>query len=407
MHINIHEILVGSTSNGFQWSTFLTSIFGVVVGGLITLYTSMRTTQKNYENNFELLKKQEEMETKATIKAIIAELQALKQIFYVEFIPKILNSKEKYLNYSYPLGTDYFTVFNANTPKIGKITNDELRECIINLYITAKFFLDCIATNNSALKFYENCSDKVNISTQSTTLLDMLNSSSSTGKSKSAADSYIDVLIQNNNLRYQQKMKEVLGYDTSSSSKDAQYEKVASSASNLNSVISSLSNESLWNEDSSDYSKDKVYDTVNNFVSAYNTLITNINTVGSTIENTNKTKLDKLVTDNKEALAAVGITVDDNGKLSVDTDKLKSADMSELKKMLGSESELMKGIKEQSGSVNNIVSEALSIQKSLSGLYNSSSSSVDVSDLLYGTSYDSKGLYKVNIFEVSVGNRAA
>ena len=233
--------------------------------------------------------------------------------------------------------------------------------------------------------------DKVNISTQSTTLLDMLNSSSSTGKSKSAADSYIDVLIQNNNLRYQQKMKEVLGYDTSSSSKDAQYEKVASSASNLNSVISSLSNESLWNEDSSDYSKDKVYDTVNNFVSAYNTLITNINTVGSTIENTYKTKLDKLVTDNKEALAAVGITVDDNGKLSVDTDKLKSADMSELKKMLGSESELMKGIKEQSGSVNNIVSEALSIQKSLSGLYNSSSSSVDVSDLLYGTSYDSKG----------------
>ena len=181
-------------------------------------------------------------------------------------------------------------------------------------------------------------------------------------------------------------MKEVLGYDTSSSSKDAQYEKVASSASNLNSVISSLSNESLWNEDSSDYSKDKVYDTVNNFVSAYNTLITNINTVGSTIENTYKTKLDKLVTDNKEALAAV-----DNGKLSVDTDKLKSADMSELKKMLGSESELMKGIKEQSGSVNNIVSEALSIQKSLSGLYNSSSSSVDVSDLLYGTSYDSKG----------------
>ena len=92
-----------------------------------------------------------------------------------------------------------------------------------------------------------------------------------------------------------------------------------------------------------------------------------------------------------QALAAVGITVDDNGKLSVDTDKLKSADMSELKKMLGSESELMKGIKEQSGSVNNIVSEALSIQKSLSGLYNSSSSSVDVSDLLYGTSYDSKG----------------
>ena len=164
MHINIHEILVGTTSNSIQWSTILPSMFGVVVGGLITLFTSRYTVQKNYENNFELLKKQEELETKATIKAIIAELQALKQIFYFEFMPKILNSKEEYLSYSYPLGTDYFSVFNANTSKIGKITNDELRECIINTYITAKFFLDCLATNNTALEFYEKCLNKVYIS---------------------------------------------------------------------------------------------------------------------------------------------------------------------------------------------------------------------------------------------------
>ena len=164
MNINIHEFLVGATANGFQWSTILSSMFGAVVGGLITSFTSIYTVQKNYENNFELLKKQEEIETKATIKAIIAELQALKQIFYVEFMPKILNSKEEYLSYSYPLGTDYFSVFNANTSKIGKITNDELRECVINIYITAKFFLDCIATNNTALEFYEKCLNKVYIS---------------------------------------------------------------------------------------------------------------------------------------------------------------------------------------------------------------------------------------------------
>ena len=91
------------------------------------------------------------------------ELQSQKNVKF-EFMPKILNSKEEYLSYSYPLGTDYFSVFNANTSKIGKITNDELRECVINIYITAKFFLDCIATNNSALKFYEKCSDKVYIS---------------------------------------------------------------------------------------------------------------------------------------------------------------------------------------------------------------------------------------------------
>lgn len=156
MHINIHEILVGATANGFQWSTFLTSIFGVVVGGLITLFTSIYTVQKNYENNFELLKTKEEMEIKATLKAIITELRGLRQIFEFEFIPKILTD-EKYLWFSYPLGTDYFTIFNANTSKIGKINNDELRECIINLYITAKFFLDSISTNNELLEYYEKC----------------------------------------------------------------------------------------------------------------------------------------------------------------------------------------------------------------------------------------------------------
>lgn len=156
MHINIHEFLVGATANGFQWSTILSSMFGAVVGGLITSFTSIYTVQKNYENNFELLKKQEEMEIKATLKAIITELRGLRQIFEFEFIPKILTD-EKYLWFSYPLGTDYFTIFNANTSKIGKINNDELRECIINLYITAKFFLDSISTNNELLEYYEKC----------------------------------------------------------------------------------------------------------------------------------------------------------------------------------------------------------------------------------------------------------
>ena len=50
----------------------------------------------------------------------------------------------------------------------------------------------------------------MNITNQTSTLLDMLNSSSSSSKT-SKSDSYVDILIQNNNLRYQQRMKEVLG----------------------------------------------------------------------------------------------------------------------------------------------------------------------------------------------------
>ena len=87
----------------------------------------------------------------------------------------------------------------------------------------------------------------------------------------------------------------------------------------------------------------------------------------------------------------IGITVESDGKLKIDSDKLKQADISEVKKIFGSDSEFIKGVKEQSEEVNNIVSQALSIQKSLSSLYNSSSSSVDVTELLYGSSYDSIG----------------
>ena len=64
------------------------------------------------------------------------------------------------MNYEYSVGTDYFSVFNSNTSNIGKIKNGELRTCIINLYVTAKFFLDSIVTNNNILSDYEKYYDE-------------------------------------------------------------------------------------------------------------------------------------------------------------------------------------------------------------------------------------------------------
>ena len=168
-------------------------------------------------------------------------------------------------------------------------------------------------------------------------------------------------------------------------------QKTAGAAANLNKAIEALSDTSIWNTDSKDYSSDSTYDAIANFVSSYNTLLSKTDSVGSTIKNTYGTKLNDLTDKNKEALEAIGITVESDGRLKIDSDKLKQADISEVKKIFGSDSEFIKGVKEQSEEVNNIVSQALSIQKSLSSLYNSSSSSVDVSELLYGSSYDSIG----------------
>ena len=151
MHININEITFGLANNAFELKDVLPSLIGTVIGGLISAATSFLVAQKTHSNNFVILQEKEEMETKATIKAIISELKALREVFENEFLPKLENSKE-YLGYSYPLGADYFTIFNSNTSKIGKIKNDELRECIVKLYMTAKVFLDCIRTNNEVLE---------------------------------------------------------------------------------------------------------------------------------------------------------------------------------------------------------------------------------------------------------------
>lgn len=154
MCINFHNITAS------PWFPCLTSLIGTFVGGLIALISTWIITSRTHKHNFEMLEKRQDMEAEAITNALITELYALKAIFEHEFMPKICN-EETYLNYEYPLGTDYFSIFNSNTSNIGKIKNDELRTCIINLYVTAKFFLDSIVTNNNALADYEKYYDEI------------------------------------------------------------------------------------------------------------------------------------------------------------------------------------------------------------------------------------------------------
>ncbi len=154
MCLNYHNIANSA------WFPFITSLLGTIVGGLISLISTWIITSRTHKHNFEILEKRQDMEAEAIINALITELYSLKDIFEHEFMPKICND-EAYLNYEYPLGTDYFSIFNSNTSNIGKIKNNELRTCIINLYVTAKFFLDSLVTNNKALSDYEKYYEEV------------------------------------------------------------------------------------------------------------------------------------------------------------------------------------------------------------------------------------------------------
>lgn len=147
------------------------TFMGVLIGGLIGYFSSNK-----------LINKKIEIESKATLRAILAEIRTLKTIFHSEFTPKINNNEEIYW-YKIPLKTDYFPIYHSNTNQIGKIKNTELQQLIIQIYTLMKFFLDCLETNNNILDEYiqnVNCS---NISTldmvlkgDTKTALDILNS---------------------------------------------------------------------------------------------------------------------------------------------------------------------------------------------------------------------------------------
>lgn len=96
----------------------------------------------------------EHIETQSCIKAIETELKCLYHICKSTF-DKELKKETNFLSLKYPLNTDYFTIYHHNSDKIGKIPNDKKRELIISTYQQAKFFLDCLKTNNEAINFYE------------------------------------------------------------------------------------------------------------------------------------------------------------------------------------------------------------------------------------------------------------
>lgn len=120
-------------------------LLGCVISGIFAALITVRMQVWLYY-------KKDDDETKALIKALKTEIENLEIIFQMEFYPKIFNNEDNILWYSYPLNTDYFPIFHANCSKIGKIKNDDLRSTIISIYTMAKFFMDCLRTNNMCLE---------------------------------------------------------------------------------------------------------------------------------------------------------------------------------------------------------------------------------------------------------------
>ena len=104
--------------------------------------------------------------------------------------------------------------------------------------------------------------------------------------------------------------------------------KMAASASTLYKSLEKLSNTTIDNDH-----KDSAYDALFAFIKDYNALLKDAEKSENTKVTNQVDYLKNLVSNNKSAFAKIGITINSDKSLSIDEDKFKEADMSDVKSL--------------------------------------------------------------------------
>lgn len=129
-----------------------------------------------------------------------------------------------------------------------------------------------------------------------------------------------------------------------------------------------------------DENKNNLYDSVESLVESYNKTSKQIKSAGGTLNSYYSKMLKEAVTDSEKELEAIGISVNSDGTLSLNKDKLKSSDIDSIKKVLGgSETFLVKTAIVVSG----VSKNANANVASASNQYNSSGSTYAASNNKY------------------------
>jgi len=150
----------------FDWSAFGSAITGAIVGGLITGFFALRSTQRSHENQLAQSDVNEAKTIKGLLQAIHDELETIYER-YQETMGSRIESLEdgKALNFYYPLVSDFFSVYNGNSFLIGRIPDNDLRKQIVKTYTLAKGMVDSFRLNNDLVNKFEH-SNKVYDETQ-------------------------------------------------------------------------------------------------------------------------------------------------------------------------------------------------------------------------------------------------
>ncbi|RDY31873.1 hypothetical protein [Lachnotalea glycerini] len=137
--------------------------------------------------------------------------------------------------------------------------------------------------------------------------------------------------------------------------------------------------------------KESVLKVINSFIDDYNTMLNKLDNIGGSLNNMYAKQLRNYVTQNETALKNIGITKTKAGTLSVNQEKLKTADISAIQKVFGTNGSFVYKVASKSKSVEaNAETNLASLNKSTYSSFNYNKSGISYnSDKT--SSYHAKG----------------
>jgi hypothetical protein len=189
--------------------------------------------------------------------------------------------------------------------------------------------------------------------------------------------SLLDFIKTDKNTSASSLLNALNGNSSTSTTSKSTYEQLKESADSVEdsaSVLTSEEEDNIFETAKTDGNTIEVKNQVKEFISSYNDLVKKLikSSTTSSLNSYYKQMLAELYTDNKTSLTDIGITADNSGLLSLDSEKFSEADIDTLEKALGSDSSF---ITKTSYIASRVSNNAETNLESISSLYSTSGQS--------------------------------
>ena len=138
-------------------TTLIAAIIGGYIGARATKTATIRGAELAWENEHKRQAEAERAAVRGFLLAIRTEVETIWQGYVQEVAEKIESLQPgQPLRFIYRLRQKYFTVYESNCHLLVQVPDDELRQAIVQTYVTAKGLIDSHLVNNDLNDKYDS-----------------------------------------------------------------------------------------------------------------------------------------------------------------------------------------------------------------------------------------------------------